>query len=64
MDQDADVRLLTTEETMEELGLKPQTIRFTSNFTLPLYHSVDESCKRIMTALRTKAKVKVSHLYY
>lgn len=60
MDQEADMRLLAADDTLKELDLKSQTIRFTSNFVLPIKTATSEEVsKKMMMALRTKVKLKV-----
>ncbi|XP_067930415.1 integrator complex subunit 11-like [Watersipora subatra] len=59
---DSDLRLLSPDEILQELDLPSQTIRFTSNLLLPISLPADEVTKKIMQALKTRAKVKdVSH---
>lgn len=56
---DSDLRLLSPDETLKELELPSQTIRFTSNLVLAIPLAPDQVTKKIIQALKTRAKVKV-----
>ena len=56
---DSDLRLLSPDETLNELELPSQTIRFTSNLYLSIALPPEQVTMKIMQALQTKAKVKV-----
>jgi len=56
---DSDLRLLSTEETLAELELPSQTIRFTSNFVLSIALPAQQVTEKIVSALKTRAKCKV-----
>ncbi|KAF6038790.1 CPSF3L [Bugula neritina] len=55
---DSDLRLLSTEETLAELELPSQTIRFTSNFVLSIALPAQQVTEKIVSALKTRAKCK------
>lgn len=59
---DANLRLLAPDETLKELELPSQTIRFTSNLTLAIPLPSEQVTNKIMLALKSRAKVKVSTL--
>ena len=57
---DSDLRLLGPDETVKELELKQQDIRFTSKLVVPIRLPPDTVTEKIIIAIRQKTKIKVS----